>query len=153
MSLAPSDPAATQWEALAQFAETSMANGRHAGNKAGTSDGRFARGCSLSSWAYTVTTHFAFNVLRSSTHERSVIDRHSGIPAAAPSRRAEDDVERVAHTREQLERLRVHLARIKPEKAEALILHDVLGHDLTEIAALTGISVTAAQSRVLRGRR
>jgi RNA polymerase sigma-70 factor (ECF subfamily) len=114
---------------------------------------RFARACSLSSWAGTVTTHLALNVLRSRTRERSVIDRNQDVAIEAPSRRPEDDVERNAGTREELARLREHLARIKPEKAEALVLHDVLGHELVEVAVLTGVSITAAQSRLLRGRR
>jgi RNA polymerase sigma-70 factor (ECF subfamily) len=41
----------------------------------------------------------------------------------------------------------------KPERAEAVLLHDVLGHELTEIAQMTGVSVAAAQSRLVRGRK
>ena len=89
----------------------------------------------------------------SRTRERSVIDREPGAALEAPSRRPEDDVERAAGTREELERLRTHLGRMSPEKAEALVLHDVLGYGLGEVAMLSGVSVTAAQSRLLRGRR
>ena len=52
-----------------------------------------------------------------------------------------------------LERVRTMLARMKPERAETVFLHDVLGHDLAEIALLTRVSVAAAQSRLVRGRR
>ena len=42
---------------------------------------------------------------------------------------------------------------MKPEQAETLFLHDALGHDLAEIAMMTGATVAAAQSRLVRGRK
>jgi RNA polymerase sigma-70 factor (ECF subfamily) len=42
---------------------------------------------------------------------------------------------------------------MKPEHAETLVLHDALGHELSEIAVLMGVSVAAAQSRLIRGRK
>jgi DNA-directed RNA polymerase specialized sigma24 family protein len=52
-----------------------------------------------------------------------------------------------------LGRLRVHLGRISPGNAEALVLRYVLGYGLAEVATLSGVSIAAAQSRLLRGRR
>jgi RNA polymerase sigma-70 factor (ECF subfamily) len=40
-----------------------------------------------------------------------------------------------------------------PARAEAVFLHDVLGHELAEIAVITGATVAAAQSRLVRGRK
>jgi DNA-directed RNA polymerase specialized sigma24 family protein len=42
---------------------------------------------------------------------------------------------------------------MSPDKAMVLVLHDVLGHELVEIAAMLGISTSAAQSRLVRARR
>ena len=41
---------------------------------------------------------------------------------------------------------------MKPDHAQTLLLHDVLGHDLAETAAITGVSRAAAQKRLWRGR-
>jgi DNA-directed RNA polymerase specialized sigma24 family protein len=34
-----------------------------------------------------------------------------------------------------------------------VLVHDVFGHSLAETARLTGVSMSAAQSRLVRGRR
>lgn len=113
---------------------------------------RFARACSLSSWAVSVTTHLAFNTIRARTRERRVVDRRDG--------REEEqgpitgiDVERHVGAKEALGHVRRHLVEMDSDRAETLLLHDVMGHELAEIAVLTGVSVAAAQSRLVRGRK
>ncbi len=39
------------------------------------------------------------------------------------------------------------------QKANVVFLHDVLGHELSDVAGILKISVAAAQSRLVRGRR
>ena len=53
----------------------------------------------------------------------------------------------------ELDRLREQLSLMAPDRAMAVLLHDALGHDLAEVAVLSGCSVAAAQSRLVRGRR
>lgn len=114
---------------------------------------RYARACSLKSWAASVTTHVGLNALRSRRRERKVVHRGPGAEAEAEGHRAADNPERDAALRREIDELRAHLAAMVPERAEAVILHEVLGHELAEIAALTGVSIAAAQSRLSRGRR
>lgn len=111
----------------------------------------FAGACSLRTWASAITARVAFNVLRSRRRERAVLvttppDQLEG-GSHAP------DAESVSLAREDIERLRRHLTRMKPDRAQAVFLHDVLGHELAEIAVMEDISVAAAQSRLVRGRK
>ncbi|MBK8999636.1 MAG: RNA polymerase sigma factor [Myxococcales bacterium] len=111
---------------------------------------RFAGACSLRTWASSVATHVGLNALRSRRRERGVFDRSE--VDAPESTAGIDNPEREATLRRELDRVRAQLAEMSPARAEALLLHDVLGHDLAEIAALTGVSIAAAQSRLVRGR-
>ena len=112
----------------------------------------YARACSLQTWASTIATHVAFNALRARRRERRVFDRDASN-ISEPEPPASSDLERTAGARADLERVRWLLAQMKPERAETVFLHDVLGHDLAEIALMTRVSVAAAQSRLVRGRR
>ncbi|HYP90017.1 MAG TPA: RNA polymerase sigma factor [Polyangiaceae bacterium] len=111
----------------------------------------YARACSLRTWASSIASHVGFNALRSRRRERRVLDREAGIDAEPI--RAGVDVEGEASARAELERLRVQLSEMKSTHAEAVFLHDVLGHELAEIALMTQVSISAAQSRLVRGRR
>jgi DNA-directed RNA polymerase specialized sigma24 family protein len=37
------------------------------------------------------------------------------------------------------------------DQAQTILLHDVLGHGLSEVAAIMGVTVAAAQRRLSRG--
>jgi RNA polymerase sigma-70 factor (ECF subfamily) len=63
------------------------------------------------------------------------------------------DAERALEARGTLETVRRHLAAMNPSQAETVFLHDAIGHELAEIAVITGVSVAAAQSRLVRGRK
>jgi len=115
--------------------------------------GRFSRGCSLRSWATLITQHLAIDTMRARARERRVFDR--SIAPASLELVAEDSrtPERAADTRRRVERLLGALATVNRGRAEAVIMHDILGHDLAEISRLLGVTVAAAQSRLVRGRK
>jgi RNA polymerase sigma-70 factor (ECF subfamily) len=113
---------------------------------------RFARACSLTTWATTVATHVGLNALRSRRRERRILDRGESADVIEASPRSTSGNAAV-EARLELDRVRAHLASMDPNKAETLFLHDALGHDLAEIAVITGVSVAAAQSRLVRGRK
>ena len=88
---------------------------------------RFARACSLPSWAASVTTHVAFNTIRARTRERRVVDRGRDGEYEARSRGTSLDVEREASVRQALHRVRFHLADMNRDRATTVFLHDVMG--------------------------
>jgi RNA polymerase sigma-70 factor, ECF subfamily len=113
--------------------------------------GSFSKGCTLTTWASTVAAHVAYNALRARRRARRVF--HPADVADVADRRTLGDPERDMCVREQIQTVQAHLTAMSPEKAMVLLLHDVLGHELAEIAAMLDISVGAAQSRLFRGRR
>jgi RNA polymerase sigma-70 factor (ECF subfamily) len=71
---------------------------------------------------------------------------------ALTTRETPDDPESIASARESLGRFGAALGALRAENASVVYAHDVLGHELAEIAVMLGISVAAAQSRLVRGR-
>ncbi len=114
---------------------------------------RFGRACSLRSWAAAVTTNVALNCLRRRGVERRVFDRRQEGEVVADLVEAASNPERDARAQAELDRVRQALGQMSPKLAETVFLHDALGHSVPEIAVLTGVTVTAAQSRLTRGRR
>jgi RNA polymerase sigma-70 factor (ECF subfamily) len=115
--------------------------------------GRYMRDCSLTSWATLITQHLAIDAMRSRTRDRKVFDRHVGTDAVELVADGQRSAEHFVEARRRARRLRAALAAIPEASAETVVLHDVLGHNLAEVARLTGVSVAAAQSRLVRGRR
>jgi RNA polymerase sigma-70 factor (ECF subfamily) len=106
--------------------------------------------CDLPAWSSAVAAHVALDTLRQRVRERKLFDRQAPTEGL---RSHEASGERGADARAEVERVQRVLGRMKPKHAETVLLHDVLGHDLREVALLTQVSVAAAQSRLVRGRK
>lgn len=106
--------------------------------------------CDLPAWSAAVATHVALDSLRRNGRERRLFQSED---APAPARPSDHNVEGRLEARFEVKRLQQILAKMKPDFAETLLLHDVLGHDLLEVAELMGVSVAAAQSRLVRSRK
>jgi RNA polymerase sigma-70 factor, ECF subfamily len=115
---------------------------------------RFRGEASLATWAGRIARNIAIDALRARARERRVFS-HPGDTedVAARTRSVGASPEQLADVREQLARYRDALWSLCPTKAEVVFLHDVLGHQLEEIAATLCISVAATQSRLVRGRK
>lgn len=115
-------------------------------------DHRFAAQCSLTTWATSIASNVAIDAVRKRVRERRLFGSTSIENA---------DSELVSHasgadsleSRTEIKKLQRVLAQMNQGQAEAVYLHDVMGHDLREIAEIARISVAAAQSRLVRGRK
>jgi RNA polymerase sigma-70 factor (ECF subfamily) len=107
----------------------------------------------LTAWASGVAAHVALDAIRKRVRERKLFraDRpdQPGALELARAPNAEHGIE----ARHQLAIVRSVLSSMKADLAETVVLHDMVGHDLRETAAATGVSVAAAQSRLVRGRK
>ncbi len=108
---------------------------------------RYRGECSLDTWTATISANVVYKHIR-----RRGLERHIFARELAP-----EDVPQTAHQRPVLrgmvERVMHHLAQMAHERAWTFLLHDVHGYSLEEVAGITGATVAAAQSRLVRGRR
>jgi RNA polymerase sigma-70 factor (ECF subfamily) len=112
---------------------------------------RYRGECSLDSWTSTLTAHVVFKQLRRRQTERrlfAAIGTADELPIASPDRPGRDIMARSA-----VARIVDHMKELDVNRAWTFVLHDVFGYDLRETALITGVSVSAAQTRLVRGRR
>jgi len=112
---------------------------------------RAAQVVNLPAWAGSIAAHVALDALRAKIRERRFFDRDDASSPRAVEMVVAPNLERQLEARRQLEWLQETLARMNDDQAQTIVLHDVLGHDLAEVAAMMGASVAAAQRRLSRG--
>jgi len=110
---------------------------------------RFRGECPLNAWISIVAARTAFRAIR-----RRRIERRLFADVEL------DDAPLVTHgfgnavaARQAIARVRAELEQMDPNRAWTFLLHDVYGYDLKEVGQITGVSLAAAQSRLVRGRR
>jgi RNA polymerase sigma-70 factor (ECF subfamily) len=110
--------------------------------------GKFRGECSLDSWVGALTARIVFKHLRKRQAEPRLFGALEREDAPPPSGLGSDPL-----VRNLMQHASQHLQSMDPNRAWAFFLHDVLGYELRELAQIMGISVSAAQSRLVRGRR
>jgi RNA polymerase sigma-70 factor (ECF subfamily) len=104
----------------------------------------------LGAWSSAIAARVALSALRGKVRERRIFTRDEEGNTAARNAPG-PELERQLDTRRKLKWLQESLAAMRPEQAEAVLLHDVLGYDLVELARIMDVSVAAAQKRLSRG--
>jgi RNA polymerase sigma-70 factor, ECF subfamily len=110
---------------------------------------RFRGECPLDAWISIVTARVAYRVIRKRRTERRLFADVEPQDAYGSTRSHASAVA----ARQAIERVRLELAEMSPDRAWTFLLHDVYGYDLKEVSEITGASLAAAQSRLVRGRR
>lgn len=109
---------------------------------------RFRNECPLEAWASVVAARVVYRHIRRRRLERRlfVVSDVEGetLPRAAPAAMA---------LRSAIRRVESHLHEVSQERSWTFLLHDVMGFGLNEVASITGASESAAQSRLVRGRK
>ncbi|HEY6080664.1 MAG TPA: RNA polymerase sigma factor [Polyangiaceae bacterium] len=105
--------------------------------------------CPLNAWISIVTARVAFKVIRRRRVERRLFASVE-IDDAPTSMRSHGDA---VAARQAIARVGRELESMDQGRAWTFLLHDVYGYDLKEISQITGVSLSAAQSRLVRGRR
>jgi RNA polymerase sigma-70 factor (ECF subfamily) len=103
----------------------------------------------LGAWASTIAARVALDSVRARVRDRSVFERESETPRAVEATPG-PELEHQIHVRQELKWLQRQLADMNAEQAEVMVLHDVLGFELSEIARVTDTSPAAAQKRLSR---
>jgi RNA polymerase sigma-70 factor, ECF subfamily len=110
---------------------------------------RFRGDCPLDAWISIVSARAAYRAIRRRRIERRLFvdEQPQNVPSAVRSHA------NAVAARQAIERIRLELEAMNPDRAWAFLLHDVYGYDLNEVGQITGASLSAAQSRLVRGRR
>jgi RNA polymerase sigma-70 factor, ECF subfamily len=118
--------------------------------------GKFRGECPKGGWAAVIARNVAIDAIRARRRERQLFARDAADLVAAESVRGADakmGPEHLTGVQERLQRVKSAMLGLGAQKANVVFLHDVLGHELTDVAGILKITVAAAQSRLVRGRR
>jgi RNA polymerase sigma-70 factor (ECF subfamily) len=113
--------------------------------------GRYRGECALDSWTSTITARIVYKHIRRRKIERRIFGTFD--PDLVGTMRSDSRTGREAMARTVIPRVLAHIGAIDESRAWTFVLHDVCGYDLREIAEITGVTVAAAQTRLVRGRR
>ena len=110
---------------------------------------QFRGDCPLNAWVSVIAARVVYRHLRRRKLERRFF-------SASPLQLVPDVISAPRQSsvlRDLVRRVDDHMKRVDENRAFTFLLHDAYGYDLKEIAQITGVSVSAAQSRLVRGRR
>ena len=110
---------------------------------------RFRGECPLDAWISVVTARTTYRAIRRRRIERRLFVDEQSLELLPATRSHAGSVA----ARQAIQRVRAELERMNQDRVWTFLLHDVYGYDLKEVGQITGASLAATQSRLVRGRR
>jgi RNA polymerase sigma-70 factor (ECF subfamily) len=110
---------------------------------------KFRGECPLDAWISIVTARTSYRAIRRRRIERRLFvdEQPQDLPQTTRSHAGS------VAARQAIHRVHAELERMNQDRVWTFLLHDVYGYDLKEVGQITGASLAAAQSRLVRGRR
>jgi len=109
--------------------------------------------CALDAWVSTVSAHVVYKHIRRRRLERNIFESALDADEELSASQKTPGIAQRIQLRDAVKQVVDHLTTLRPDRAWAFVLHDVCGYSLDEVAHICGVSVVAAQSRLVRGRR
>ncbi len=113
--------------------------------------GNFEGRSQLKTWASAIAANVATDYLRRRNYELRLFEG-LGAGALAPAQLA-SSIERQIEARSEVRKVQGILRRMKPRYAALLVLHDLLGHSVPQVAELLDMNAAAARSTLRRARQ
>lgn len=111
-------------------------------------EGRFEGRAQLATWAGAIAARVAVEWLRRRTREQRLLNALGTTSVATQLHFPQHQLE----ARSEIRRVQAILGRMSSKVATVLVLHDMAGYSVPELAQRLGISPSAAQTRLRRAR-
>ncbi|MEO1229869.1 MAG: RNA polymerase sigma factor [Myxococcota bacterium] len=110
---------------------------------------RFRGESQISTWLYGIASRTVLKYLRSRGRYRAMIQRfESSCVLNPPPKGLEEELE----DRRALERVWRALVRMKPDRRVLLVLHELEGHSVRDLAEMLGLRESTVRTRIRRAR-
>ncbi len=110
-------------------------------------EGRFEGRAQLATWAGAIAARVAVEWLRRQSREQRLLNALGTTSVLANAH-----LSRQLEARSEIRRVQAILGRMNSKSAMVLVLHDMVGYSVPELAEILGIGAAAAQTRLRRAR-
>jgi RNA polymerase sigma-70 factor (ECF subfamily) len=113
--------------------------------------GAFEERSQLKTWAGAIAAHVATDYLRRKSYETRLFEGLGASSIDPPL--ATGTPERQLEARSEVRKALGVLSRMKPRYADVLVLHDLLGHSVPQVAERLSMNTSAVRSTLRRARQ